>query len=116
MLKPKNRLKKNLNESEEFWCELALSLGGTIGELQERMSYDEFILWTEYRSKYGPLNPVRKYDNGFALIASLISNAHGGKAKPADFLPYGKKKIEEDIDVDGEAFTTMLLLGGKKGR
>lgn len=59
------------------------------------MGYREFDLWCRYRNKYGPLNPVRMYDQGHALTASQINNAHGGKAKPIDFMPYGKEAAEE---------------------
>lgn len=62
-----------------------------MGELQARITYKEFELWLQYRAKYGPLNPVRRYDHGAALVASQINNAHGGKARPVDFMPYGKE-------------------------
>lgn len=79
------------------------------------MSYEEVSLWIEYRRKFGPLDPVRKYDKGFALVAALINNSHGGKAKPKDFLPYGKEP-EQDVEIGSEEFTQILLLGGKRGR
>lgn len=58
------------------------------------MGVREFDLWCMYRNKYGPMNPVRKYDQGGALVASQINRAHGGKARPLDFMPYGKDKDE----------------------
>lgn len=115
MMKRK-KLKKNLSASDEVWCELAMALGGTIGELQGRMSDDEFELWTLYRSKYGPMNPVRRYDQGFALIAMVLSNVNGNKAKQQDFMPYGKEK-DEEVELSGDEFANLLMAGpAQKGR
>lgn len=44
-----------------------------------------------YRHKYGPLNPVRKYDAGAALISSLVAQLGGNKATAKDFMPWGKE-------------------------
>lgn len=67
-------------------------------------------MWCQYRYKYGPLNPVRMYDQIGAVIASQINNAHGGKAKPLDFMPYGKKP--QDV-VDEEDFISQLMATGR---
>lgn len=64
------------------------------------MSYREFCLWTAYRLKYGPLNPIRMYDQMGAIVAMVINNAHGGKKTVTDFLPYHKEE-EEIVDEDG---------------
>src|ERR1700753_2532030 len=82
--------KKKINLVDEFWCELALSLGCTIAELQKKMSIKELNLWRAYRAKYGPLNPVRKYDRPAALICASMSAALGGNAKIMDFMPFGR--------------------------
>ena len=103
-------IKKKLSNEVEIWCELALSLGGTIGELQSKMSPLEFETWCLYRSKYGPLNPVRMYDAGSALVAALISNAHGGKAKAIDFMPWGKEPQEP---VEDDIFISQLMATGR---
>lgn len=43
-----------------------------------------------YRDRYGPINPVRQYDRGSAVVAQLIALANGAKdAQLQDFLPYG---------------------------
>lgn len=72
-----------------------MALGSTIGELQEKISWAEYEIWHEYRIKYGPLSPVRKYDQGAAIIAAHVNNIAGGKAAPADFIFYGKAPKEE---------------------
>lgn len=81
------------------------------------MSASEFNLWLAYRSKYGPLNPVRKYDAGSALIASIINRAHGGKATAKDFMPWGKEP-EKEIEVAPSDFIDAVakLKGARIGR
>lgn len=69
------------------------------------MSERELEIWGRYRFKYGPLNPIRMFDQGPALISSVISKVNGGKANPIDFMPYGKK--QEDI-IDGDTFLDRL--------
>jgi len=91
---------------------LALVIGDTIENLQGRMGYREYLVWNAYRNKYGPLNPVRMYDQAGAIVASQINNAYGGKAKPIDFMPYAPKQEEKTDDEILEA----LILGGKIGR
>lgn len=86
-----------------------------MAQVQSTMSSRELELWGQYRKKYGPLNPVRKYDAGAALIASQINNAHGGKAKPLDFMVYGKEP-EQDIIVNPDEFMSLLAkVGPEKG-
>ena len=99
-------------------------LGGTIGELQAKMSWNEYILWLKYRLKYGPLSPTRKYDLGAALVASHINNIYGGKAKPEDFIFYGKQDKEADPERDQQSdlqafiktFGGGLKIGKRKRR
>lgn len=76
------------------------------------MTYHEFNVWCSYRHKYGPLNPVRMYDQGAALIASQISNTNGMKTKPIDFMPYGKSE-NTDTEVDEDQFIAALMATGK---
>lgn len=62
------------------------------------------------------MHPVRKYDSGPAIVAAMINNAHGGKAKPRDFMPYGKQ--QEDLEVTGDQLIELLASakGVKVGR
>ncbi len=98
-----------------------MSLGRTIAELQATMSLEEMQVWLAYRRKYGPMNPVRAFEAGPALIASTIINAVPGRrqppVKPIEFMPYGKQP-EPDVVVDSdeffEAFSNMP--GVKHGR
>lgn len=79
--------------------------------MQEKITESEWIIWSLYRRKYGPLNPVRKYDRPASLIATILSNVHGGKAKMTDFQPYGRED-EEDQEIDSNAFVNLLLATG----
>lgn len=76
------------------------------------MTLRELDVWYQYRFKYGPLNPVRMYDQGAAITASQINNAHGGKARPLDFMPYGKIK-EAEPELDTEEFIAALMRTGR---
>lgn len=76
------------------------------------MTLKEVNLWTTYRHKYGPLNPVRMYDHGAAIVASMISNVNGGKSKPLDFMPYGKE-TQEEIEMSQEEFISALVATGR---
>lgn len=55
------------------------------------MDMEEFRTWNAYRKKYGPMTPVRRYDAGPAIVASMVSRLAGGSATPKDFMPYGKE-------------------------
>lgn len=80
----------------------------TVAQVQKTMSSRELNLWGSYRKKYGPFNPVRKYDAGAAVIAATINNVYGGKAKPLDFMPYGRDDAEEDDIVTPDEFMILL--------
>lgn len=87
-----------------------MTLGRTVAELQEEVSERELDLWVRYRKKYGPLDPVRRFDTGAAIIASTLVRVHGGKSVPADFLAYGKSQRQEsDTEVDFDGFTAALM-------
>lgn len=95
---------------------MALNLGYTIGELQGKMSYTELVLWKKYRNKYGPLSPVRKYDQMGAMIASQINRMGGGKSVPNDFLPYRISEEDEEISPDDFMVAASAFAGVKRGR
>lgn len=109
----RKRLKKKLNSIEEFWCELAMSLGYTVGELQHKLSWNEYELWLRYRAKYGPLNPTRKHDLGFAVLNANINNMFGGKAKWKDFIFWGKDDKQDDEPKSLTIQNVLSAFGGK---
>lgn len=71
-----------------------MTLGGTVGELQQKMGWAEVMLWQSYFKKHGRPSMERKFDRPAALISSMLSSAHGGKAKYADFMPYPRNDFE----------------------
>lgn len=73
------------------------------------MHYDEYMSWLAYRRKHGPLNEMIRSDNGFSLLATIVSNALGGKAKMTDFLQYGNRsEPEEEVMTDPMEFIKMF--------
>lgn len=87
-----------------------MMMGKSLYEIQSQLSSRELNVWALYRKKYGPLSPVRMYDQGSALVASQINNAHGGKAKPNDFIFYGK---EPEVEIDNTSMIDLLMKTGR---
>lgn len=63
-------------------------LGGTVSELQRKIGAGEFRMWTAYFKKHGRPTFERMFDRGPAIVGSILSQAHGGKAKFEDFMPF----------------------------
>ena len=57
-----------------MWHRLALALGGTVAELQERMPYREYLDWVALWT-IEPWGDAR-VDMGAALVAALVANAN----------------------------------------
>ena len=74
------------------------------------MSLREVLVWSAYRMKYGPMNDVRRHDRPAALLASLLSHAHGGKAEMKEFMPFGKEADETAATLDD----IIAQIGGVK--
>lgn len=74
-----------------MWHRLALALGGTVAELQDRMPQREYYDWVALWS-LEPWGDVRG-DMNAALLASLTANINRDRRKkakaftPADFMP-----------------------------
>lgn len=96
-----------------MWCELAISLGYTIQELQAKMTAKEFSIWLKYRKKFGPMNDVRRYDRPAAIIGSILSHAYGGKTDMKDLMPFGKEEATgvEISDFINKAFGGAIKIG-----
>lgn len=71
------------------------------------MQYTEFLDWLTYRHMRGSLFMGNRLESGFALIASLISQAAGGKAQQQDFMPHADLPDATISDV-------MNILSGKR--
>lgn len=89
-----------------MWHELALNLGGTVGELQRRMSHAEFTRWLTYRRAHGPLTDERRFDRPAALLAWLYSSVHAAKGRApgslAEFMPWSDEPSATIDDVARE--------------
>ena len=93
---------------------LALALGMTVGELEQRMSAHELSEWQAYDS-IEPIGGFRT-DYGFAMLAALYVNAHKKRgsqpSKVSEFMPW-LPKVETKAS-DQEKWIAMLKsIGGK---
>lgn len=82
-----------------MWHRLALALGGTVAELQERMPYREYLDWVALWT-IEPWGDAR-VDMGAALVAALVANANRDRKKRpkpftiGDFMPtFWRAKVE----------------------
>jgi len=76
---------------------LALALGCTVGELEQRLTAAELSEWLAYDS-LEPIGGMRT-DFGFAMLASMYANAHrrssDAPAKVTDFMPFLNQPKEQ---------------------
>lgn len=73
--------------------------GKTVAEAKRNLSFEEFNDWAEYYRSYGTLNPTRKMEFGFAMIAVLLSRLGGNAtAKQSDFMPHHSDHMEIPLD------------------
>ncbi|MDS9879446.1 hypothetical protein RMI40_31910 [Pseudomonas protegens] len=86
--------------------------GRSIAEAKANLSYKEALSWMAYAEQNGTLNLGRKIEHGFAMLATMINNVHGGKAKFEDFLPYRGPDTEP---VEASAQDIFKLLQSVKG-
>ena len=64
-----------------------------------------------YVEQNGTLNLGLKIERGFALLATILNNVHGGKATFDDFLPVRGAAAEE---VETSAYDLFSLLQSVK--
>lgn len=97
-----------------MWHELVLhGVGGrTVHEAKQRMSYQEAMSWAAYIRKRGSLNWGMRLEAGFALIATQINRALGGKAEPADFMAHSDEPEGASLD---DVAKLMGVKGVKRG-
>lgn len=73
--------------------------GRTVDEAKQRMTFAEFRGWLVFRHMRGSLFVGNRLETGFALVASMISRAFGGKAEQIDFMPHADKPSASLNDV-----------------
>lgn len=96
-----------------MWHELVLAgVGGrTIAEAKARISYDEALRWFDYLQRNGTVSLGARIEKGFAMLATVINNAHGGKAKMRDFMLFSQ---QEDDEMTIESAFLVLKAASKK--
>jgi hypothetical protein len=88
-----------------LWCELVLhGVGGkTIAEAQRNLAFSEVQKWAAFRQKRGTLNWGMRIERGFALLASMYTNAHRKKGTPLvsihEFMPHADDPHERVMDL-----------------
>lgn len=73
--------------------------GRTIEEAKERLTYDEYLRWVEYRRMRGSFNVGMRIEECSALVAQQVNNSAGGKAKIGDFMPHKDEEFAKLTDV-----------------
>lgn len=68
--------------------------GRSVAEAKANLSYNEALSWMAYVEQNGSLNLGLKIERGFALLATILNNLHGGKATFDDFLPQRGEVVE----------------------
>ncbi|WP_445677812.1 phage tail assembly protein T [Pseudomonas protegens] len=106
-----------MEPEEELWHELVLAgVGGrTIAEAKQNLSYVEAMEWMRYRMQTGPLNLGLRLEHGFAMLATLLNNVHGGKAKFEDYLPDRGFQTDETEPREATPQDLLALLQRVKG-
>lgn len=84
-----------------MWRALALRMGYPLSVLKRVMSYREFAGWRAFFLRE-PFDDARCFDLPGAQLRHLYANSHRGANTPAmplsDFLPFGEKPDESDLD------------------
>ncbi|MBX7275486.1 hypothetical protein K2E96_26760 [Pseudomonas sp. ERGC3:05] len=85
--------------------------GRTIAEAKANLTYNEALSWMAYLEQSGTANLGLRIERGFALLATILNNVHGGKANFDDFLP---KRGEPEEGVGASAQDLFALLQSVK--
>ena len=85
--------------------------GRTIAEAKANLTYNEALSWMAYLEQSGTANLGLRMERGFALLATILNNVHGGKANFDDFLP---KRGEPEEGVEASAQDLFALLQSVK--
>jgi hypothetical protein len=96
-----------------FCHTLALALGMTVAEVQEKVSGEELKWWMAY-NRISPIGPERQ-DYNAALIASTVFNSQRTKGKPIEIedmaLKWGvKKKMIRGAEAIGKLLSSIPIM------
>lgn len=78
------------------------------------MSYDEYLNWCRFRSKWGPLHVGMRVDRGIGRAIAYYLTANSKKSfAPGDFSPYDQLAVERaEADQEGTVENVFELLKG----
>ncbi len=112
-----NEFGLKLSAEDEFWHEIAIVLGCTSAEAQDRVSEEERASWLAYRARRGPLNPMLRADRNTAMLAGLICAAghlkgKSGKVLTADDFDFYNRDTSAPKELTVADFMKVL---GRKG-
>ena len=114
--------RKKIDGEAEFWCSLALALGGrSIAEWQVAISEEERALWLSYIAKHGPINPLRRLDGDIAELASFVGAVAGAKKQGGqpftltDFCNWGEPPPDEELTLEEAEQMFKAMAGNKNG-
>lgn len=100
--------------------DLALTMGATVSEIEDRFTVDELKEIMRYAYENGGISPHRRLERAVresaAMICLVMANLHGPKGKKhklEDFIP----KVDKELTAEDEAVAIESLLskigGGK---
>lgn len=73
--------------------------GRTISEAKRNLSYNEYLVWLEFRKKYGSLNIARRVEHSVGFLEASLYAVNGAKkVKPIDFMRNEPKPKEKEED------------------
>lgn len=81
--------------------------GRSVAEAKANLSYNEALSWMAYVEQNGSLNLGLKIERGFALLATILNNLHGGKATFDDFLPK-RGEVVEEVETSAQDLLRLL--------
>lgn len=68
-----------------------MAFGMLPSEVRTRAKFADLRMFAAYCRRYGPMTPVRMFDRGPAMLATILARVNGNKdVRESDFLPYGR--------------------------
>jgi hypothetical protein len=91
--------------------------GRTVEEAKENLTYDEYVNWCRYRSKWGGLHVGMRIDRAVAHALRAYFNAHSKTAnlRFPSFSPYDEAaKKSVNVESPDEVFALLSSLAKEK--
>ena len=93
-----------------MWYRLAVMLGTTVEEAQDRIDAQQFAEWQAY---YG-LEPFggERFDIAIAQLCAIVSSALGGHGRIDDFLLFTGSRARQTSAMDYRDMQRLLMEAG----